>query len=52
MQAFRDVGTTVAIVTHDMAAVAALCARAAWLEHGKICSMGPAAKVIEDYRAA
>jgi ABC-type polysaccharide/polyol phosphate transport system ATPase subunit len=52
MQAFRDGGTTVLLVTHDMATVAALCASAAWLEHGKIQSIGPAAKVIEDYRAA
>jgi len=52
MQAFRDAGTTILMVTHDMGTVAALCARAAWLEHGKICSMGPSFKVIEDYRAA
>jgi ABC-type polysaccharide/polyol phosphate transport system ATPase subunit len=52
MQAFRDGGTTVLLVTHDMATVAALCASAAWLEHGKLQSIGPAAKVIEDYRAA
>ncbi|MFH1185487.1 MAG: ABC transporter ATP-binding protein [Chloroflexota bacterium] len=52
MQAFRDAGTTVLIVTHDMSTVADLCARAAWLEHGQIRSIGPAAKVIEAYRAA
>jgi ABC-type polysaccharide/polyol phosphate transport system ATPase subunit len=52
MKSFRDAGTTILMVTHDMGSAAALCARAAWLEHGKICSMGPAVKVIEDYRAA
>jgi lipopolysaccharide transport system ATP-binding protein len=52
MQAFRDAGTTIMLVTHDMATVAALCATAAWLEHGKIRSIGPAARVIEEYRTA
>jgi ABC-type polysaccharide/polyol phosphate transport system ATPase subunit len=52
MQTFRDAGTTALIVTHDMVTAAALCARAAWLERGKICSIGPTARVIEDYRAA
>jgi homopolymeric O-antigen transport system ATP-binding protein len=52
MQTFRDAGTTVLMVTHDMVTVAALCTRAAWLERGKIASIGPATKVIADYRAA
>ena len=52
MQSFRDAGTTVLMVTHDMGTIGSLCMRAAWLEHGKIASIGPAAKVIADYRAA
>jgi len=52
MQAFRDAGTTTLMVTHDMATIESLCTRAAWLERGKIASIGPAARVIADYRAA
>jgi ABC-type polysaccharide/polyol phosphate transport system ATPase subunit len=52
MQTFREDGSTVVIVTHDMSAVAALCPRAAWLEHGKIGLIGPADDVIKAYRAA
>lgn len=52
MAAFRDAGTTIMLVTHNMDSVASLCARAAWLEQGKIRSIGPAAGVIADYRAA
>lgn len=51
MQGFRDAGTTVVIVTHNMNTVAALCARVAWLERGKIRSIGPAEQVVQDYRA-
>jgi ABC-type polysaccharide/polyol phosphate transport system ATPase subunit len=51
MQSFRDAGTTTLMVSHDMAAVSALCTSAAWLAHGKIRLIGPSAKVIEDYRA-
>jgi ABC-type polysaccharide/polyol phosphate transport system ATPase subunit len=52
MQAFRDAGSTILMVSHDMKTVEELCARAAWLDHGRILSMGPPAKVIADYRAA
>ncbi len=51
MQAFRDSGATVLFVTHGMATVAEMCGRAAWLDHGRIRSIGPAAQVIQDYRA-
>jgi ABC-type polysaccharide/polyol phosphate transport system ATPase subunit len=52
MQAYRDGGTTILLVTHDLSTVEALCARAVWLDRGKIASLGPAAKIVADYRAA
>jgi ABC-type polysaccharide/polyol phosphate transport system ATPase subunit len=52
MDAFRFKGTTTLLVTHDMTTVLSLCERAAWLDHGKIVSLGSAHKVVEDYRAA
>jgi lipopolysaccharide transport system ATP-binding protein len=51
MQAFRRGGTTILLVTHDMPSIQKLCSRAAWLEHGEIASLGPAPRVIADYRA-
>ncbi len=52
MAAFRSRGTTTLLVTHDMTTVLSLCERAAWLDHGKLVSLGSARKVVEDYRAA
>lgn len=52
MQAFCNEGTTVLLVTHDMATVRTLCSTVAWLERGKIRSLGPAQDVIKEYRAA
>jgi ABC-type polysaccharide/polyol phosphate transport system ATPase subunit len=52
MHAFRNGGSTILLVTHDMATVTALCASAVWIEHGKIRSIGLTADVIEYYRAA
>ena len=52
MQSYRAGGTTTLLVTHTMQTIASLCTRAAWLEHGKILSMGPPDQVIKDYLAA
>jgi ABC-2 type transport system ATP-binding protein/lipopolysaccharide transport system ATP-binding protein len=51
MQAFRELGATILMVTHNMVTVAEMCSQAAWLDHGQIRSIGPAAQVIEAYRA-
>jgi ABC-type polysaccharide/polyol phosphate transport system ATPase subunit len=51
MRTFREDGSTILMVAHDMATVAALCPRAAWLQHGKIGLIGPAEEVIKAYRA-
>jgi ABC-type polysaccharide/polyol phosphate transport system ATPase subunit len=52
MQEYRASGTTVLLVNHDMNNIVNLCTRAAWLEHGKILSVGPVAQVVSDYRAS
>jgi ABC-type polysaccharide/polyol phosphate transport system ATPase subunit len=51
MQAFRNAGATVLMVTHNMATATAMCARAAWIERGQIRSLGPAETVVNEYRA-
>jgi ABC-type polysaccharide/polyol phosphate transport system ATPase subunit len=52
MEEFRSSGTTTLLVAHSMATILALCQNAAWLDHGKIRSTGPAAQVVDDYRAS
>lgn len=52
MQAFRDNGTTILLVTHDMHIVRSLCARVAWLDQGKLCVIGSAEKVMKDYQTS
>lgn len=52
MRAYRDSGTTVLMVTHDMTAVQSLCSRTAWLEHGEIVALGPTEEVIGKYRGS
>ncbi len=52
MASFRSSGTTTLYVTHDMNGILALCDQAAWLEHGTVRSVGPAAQVVADYRAS
>jgi ABC-type polysaccharide/polyol phosphate transport system ATPase subunit len=45
----RRAGTTVVLVTHDMAAVERFCDRALLLEHGRIVEVGPARAVGQRY---
>lgn len=52
MEAFRQGGTTTLMVTHDMQSIRGLCGRAVWLERGKVASIGPADKIVDDYLAS
>jgi len=47
---FRDRGTTILLVSHSMSMVEAMCHRVAWLDHGRILTIGPAADVVQKYR--
>jgi lipopolysaccharide transport system ATP-binding protein len=47
----RDEGRTVLFVSHNMAAVSRLCARAILLEGGRVAANGPAAQIVERYLA-
>jgi ABC-type polysaccharide/polyol phosphate transport system ATPase subunit len=47
---FRQAGTTILLVSHQMAYVAETCTRAAWLDHGAVKAVGPAADVVQAYR--
>jgi ABC-type polysaccharide/polyol phosphate transport system ATPase subunit len=45
----RQRGKTIVIVTHNLGSVRNLCDTAAWLEHGQLRGLGPAAEVSDDY---
>lgn len=52
MQAFREQGATILLVTHNMANVRAMCQRAAWLDHGVVRAVGVAEKIATLYQQA
>jgi lipopolysaccharide transport system ATP-binding protein len=47
---FRENGTTILLVSHDLAAVENLCTRAAWLDQGQVKSIGEVGEIIQTYR--
>jgi ABC-2 type transport system ATP-binding protein len=52
MKGFRSKGTTTLLVTHNMNTILSMCSRVAWIEHGRIMSIGPTMEVVEAYRQA
>jgi lipopolysaccharide transport system ATP-binding protein len=49
IQNFQGSGTTILLVTHDLSRVQEMCARAVWLDHGKVVAMGTASAVATQY---
>lgn len=49
---FRRHGTTILLVSHNMDTIQSYCSRAAWLDQGKIMSLGQASEVIQEYEQA
>lgn len=45
----RDSGATILVVSHNLDLVRDLCGRAAWIDRGKLVSIGPADGVVDDY---
>ena len=45
-------GTTLLFVSHDLAAVEATCANGAWMQNGRVQTMGPIRDVLSAYRGA
>jgi len=52
MRELLDTAGTIVFVSHALANVAEFCDRAAWLSDGKIRAIGPAEKVVNQYRGA
>ncbi len=49
---FRDQGSTILIIAHNMETIRAMCQRVAWLHHGELKIVGAPDEVIEKYRAS
>jgi lipopolysaccharide transport system ATP-binding protein len=49
MLGFRDSGTALVFVSHNMAAVTQMCERVVWLEQGQVCMDGAADEVVRAY---
>ena len=49
IDALRQDGTTIMFVSHDVAAVRRICERAAWLDNGRLRSLGDVFRVTSDY---
>jgi ABC-type polysaccharide/polyol phosphate transport system ATPase subunit len=51
MRELLAAGTTLVLVSHDLAAVQAMCRRVVWLSDGLVAGNGPANEVLSSYRA-
>jgi len=49
MESFKRHGQAILLVSHDMTMVRDMCARAAWLDHGRLRAVGPAQDVVLQY---
>ena len=52
MSELRKEGTTIVLVSHDITKVSEFCNRAAWFDHGRIVTFGPAKRVTSEYLSA
>jgi ABC-type polysaccharide/polyol phosphate transport system ATPase subunit len=49
MVSFRQSGTTIVIVSHDLGTVQSFCDQVMWLDHGEVWAIGESGEVIEKY---
>ena len=52
MDAYRAQGAAMAFVSHSADTVRRVCHRAAWLDHGRLASVGPVDQVLDAYQHA
>jgi len=49
IQSFQGAGTTILLVSHSLERVEEMCARALWLDHGKVVALGLTKAVVDQY---
>ncbi len=47
---FRQIGTSILLVSHSMDTILDMCQRVAWLDHGKLMLIGDPVTVVQAYR--
>lgn len=47
---FREKGTTILMVSHNMAMIQSMCQRVAWLDHGKVITIDTPENAVNAYR--
>ena len=47
---FREKGTTILMVSHNMAQIQSMCQRVAWLDHGKVITIDTPENAVNAYR--
>ena len=52
IKGFKDQGSTILMIAHNMDSIREMCQRAAWLHHGVLKTVGNPDEVIEAYRAS
>ena len=52
MDAFRQDGATILLVSHDPGLLTQMCDRVAWMEAGRVAAVGPADEIVACYLAA
>lgn len=50
IKSFRDKGTTILVVSHNMDVIVEMCQRAMWLDKGRLCFVGDPGYVVKNYR--
>jgi ABC-type polysaccharide/polyol phosphate transport system ATPase subunit len=46
---FHDTGATIVLVSHDLKSVREVCERVAWIDHGRLITIGGADEVVDAY---
>jgi lipopolysaccharide transport system ATP-binding protein len=46
---FKQQGRTVVVVSHGLGDLRTFCDTAAWLDHGRLIDVGPAARIVDEY---
>lgn len=49
IEAFRESGGTILLVSHGMDTIRRMCQRAAWLDQGQVRAIGPTNEVVQQY---
>jgi ABC-2 type transport system ATP-binding protein/lipopolysaccharide transport system ATP-binding protein len=50
IETYKAKGTSILLVSHNMSLVLSMCQRSAWLDHGRLMSIGCVDEVVRNYQ--